>query len=72
VQGLELLVAAALGSFVVGTEPAICDQENYGDVGASLFDCKVEYTIMRLRKLAGYPTISSPSLCHPSITIPPP
>jgi hypothetical protein len=54
VQGLELLIAAALGLFVVGAEPAICDQENYGDTGVSLFDCKVEYTIMRLRELASY------------------
>ncbi len=55
VQGLELLIAAALGLFVVGAEPVVCDQENYGDTRVSLFDCKVEYTIMRLRELAGYP-----------------
>ncbi len=54
-QGLELLIAAALGLFVVGAEPAICDQENYGDTRVSLFDCKGEYTIMRLRESASYP-----------------
>ena len=46
VQGLELLVAAALGSFVVGAGPAVSDQEHYGDAGVSLFYCIVEYTII--------------------------